>query len=123
MNIWEIYLIDFPFTDGKWIKKRPCLIISIDKQDIEVLFITTQKLDRVYEINKNDFVKWWLKINSYIRLNKWILFHKELFLKHKYIWTLKKEIIDDIFKQVIITYTKQNFDTKALNCIKKCINL
>lgn len=95
----------------------------MDKQDIEVLFITTQKFDRVYKINRNDFIKWWLKIDSYIRLNKWVLFHKELFLKHKYIWTLKKEIMDDIYKQIILTYTKLNFNTKILDCIKKCINL
>lgn len=122
MKNWEIYLIDFPFTDGAWSKKRPCVIIWIDKEDIEVLFITTKILENTFLIKNIDFEKGWLKIDSYIRLNKGILFHKKLFLKHSYIWTLKIEVLYNIYKQILINYSKLNFDTKTINCIEKCIN-
>lgn len=122
MKNWEIYLIDFPFTDGTWSKKRPCLIIWIDKEDIEVLFITTKILENTFLIKSTDFEKGWLKIDSYIRLNKGILFHKNLFLKHSYIWTIKIEVLSNIYKQILISYSKLNFDIKTINCIEKCIN-
>jgi len=94
MKNWEIYLIDFPFTDGIWFKKRPCLIIWIDKEDIEVLFITTKNLENTFLIQITDFEKGWLK----------------------------KEFLFYVYKQILISYSKINFDNKTINCIEKCIN-
>lgn len=122
MNIWEIYIINFPFTDWKLTKQRPVLIINKELQDYEVLFITTIKQDNSFKLSKNDFEDKGLNLESYIRLNKWLLFSKNLFNNQTYIWKLKDSTIKNIYKQIVLNYSKLNFDNDTINCINKCIN-
>lgn len=122
MEVWKIYIIDFPFTDWEGVKQRPVLVINKEQEDFEVLFITTIKQDNIFKLSKSDFEEKWLNLESYIRLNKWLLFSKNLFNNQTYVWKLKETTMKKIYNSIILNYSKLNFDTKTINCIEKCIN-
>src|SRR3989338_525337 len=88
----EVVVLEFPFSNLIGVKRRPALIIKIPKgEDIIVLQITGKSQESSVEIpiNKEDFKKGSLKINSYLRLDKIFSAEKSL-IKYK-IGLLKQE--------------------------------
>jgi hypothetical protein len=122
MEIWKIYIINFPFTDWEGIKQRPVLIINKEQEDFEVLFITTVKQNNIFKLSKTDFSEKGLNLESYIRLNKWLLFSKNLLANWTYVWKLKSSTMKEIYKQIVLNYSKINFDSSTFKCIENCIN-
>lgn len=122
MGVWKIYIIDFPFTDGKWTKQRPVLVINKTLKDFEVLFITTVKQDNTFKLSRSDFIEKWLNLESYVRLNKWLLFSINLFKNWTYVWKLNEATMKEIYKNIVLNYSKINFDANTLKCIEKCLN-
>lgn len=122
MEIWKIYIIDFPFTDWEGIKQRPVLVINKEQEDFEVLFITTIKQNNVFKLSKTDFSEKWLNLESYVRLNKWLLFSKNLLANWNYVWKVKSSTMKEIYKQIVLNYSKINFDTLTFKCIENCIS-
>jgi hypothetical protein len=122
MEIWKIYIIDFPFTDWEGIKQRPVLIINKQQEDFEVLFITNVKQNNILKLSKTDFSEKWLNLESYVRLNKWLLFSKNLLANWIYVWKLKSSTMKEIYKQIVLNYSKINFDSSTFKCIENCIN-
>ena len=58
---WEIVLVPFPFTNLTTNKKRPALIISPDKYNVEadvVIIFITSKLDLKYRIGDYKIKEW-----------------------------------------------------------------
>lgn len=58
---WEIVLVPFPFTNLTTNKKRPALIISPDKYNVEadvVIAFITSKLDLKYRIGDYKIKEW-----------------------------------------------------------------
>ena len=69
MNLADIILIPFPFSDLSGQKIRPAVIIGMDRKDVIVVFITTVKPEGDYLpilANKENN----LKKDSYLRYTK-----------------------------------------------------
>jgi mRNA interferase MazF len=71
MNKGEIILITFPFTDLSGSKLRPALILSADRDDVTVAFITTN----LQQVNNTDMFLQksatnGLKKDSLVKMNK-----------------------------------------------------
>ncbi len=105
LNLGDIVLLKFPFTDGKTFKRRPALIIydSLDG-DIIVCRITSQIYKTENDIYIDDWEKAGLKLPSVIRLHK--------------IATLEKELVELVMGH-IDNLTKE----KARNIISKLADL
>jgi len=78
----DIILADYQFSDGKWSKLRPVLVLFKDGQDYTVMKMTSQettndamtiKIDP--DVNNN------VKITTYVKIKKINTFHETLFMK------------------------------------------
>ncbi len=102
----DIIVIDFPYSNLQFYKRRPVLILKIPKgEDIIVLQITSDSYEKSVEIaiKKEDFDKGNLRVESYLRLDKIFSIEKSL-IKYK-IGSLKNERFNEILDKVC-TYLK-----------------
>ena len=83
----EIYLLKFPFSDGKNYKKRPILVIlDTGDNDMVVCRITSKIYNTEFDFKIEDWKESGLKLPSIIRLHK--------------IATLEKDLIDKKLGQI-----------------------
>lgn len=97
----EVVVLEFPFSNLIQVKRRPSLVIKVPKgEDIIVCQITGKSYEKLVEIpiNKQDFYKGNLKVESYIRLDKIFSIEKSL-IKYK-IGSLKQEKFNEILDKI-----------------------
>ena len=97
----DVVVLDFPFSNLLQVKRRPALIIKIQKgEDMIVSQITGKSQESSVEIsiNKKDFKEGGLKIDSYLRLDKIFSVEKSL-IKYK-IGSLKSEKFNEILEKI-----------------------
>ena len=74
LQFGDVILINFPFTDFSEYKKRPCLVLKENRDDILVCFISSRidkrekddliiKMDAVNKLKQDSILKVW-KINT-----------------------------------------------------------
>lgn len=98
----DVVVLDFPFSDLKFFKRRPALVLKAPKgQDIIVAQITAGTYDKDVEVilDKNDFSNGGLKRTSYVRIDK-ITTIKETRVKYK-IGSLKSEKFAEVLERVV----------------------
>lgn len=69
IQVGDIVLIPFPFSDLSNNKVRPSIVLALDRDDMVIVFITTVKPKSEFIEIKQDRLNN-LKINSYIRYTK-----------------------------------------------------
>ena len=97
----EIVVLEFPFSNLIQVKRRPSLIIKVPKgDDVIVCQITGKSYEKSVEIpiNKEDFHKGNLKVESYIRLDKIFSVEKSL-IKYK-VGSLKQEKFSEVINKI-----------------------
>ena len=102
----DIMILHFPFSDLSSTKKRPALVVANLKGDDVILAqITSNKKSDMYSINlnKKDFQKGQLDLDSYIRPNRLFTADKSLFLYK--IGTIKQTKIKQSEKELIKIFT------------------
>jgi len=78
----EIVLLEFPFTDGETLKKRPALVLADTKDgDLILARITSQVYKSVYDVPVNNWQQAGLKLASVIRLHKIATLESSLVIK------------------------------------------
>ncbi len=98
----DVIVVDFPFSNLIQFKRRPVLVIKVPKgDDIIVNQITGMPYESSVEIpiNKKDFSKDGLKVDSYLRLDKIFSIEKSL-IKYK-IGSLKQEKFKEVLDKVV----------------------
>jgi mRNA interferase MazF len=98
----DVVVLEFPFSNLIQIKRRPSLVIKVPKgEDIIVCQITGKSYEKSVEvpIEKKDFYRGSLKVESYLRLDKIFSVEKSL-IKYK-VGSLKKEKFESILNQII----------------------
>lgn len=97
----EIVVLEFPFSNLIQVKRRPSLVVKVPKgDDVIVCQITGRSYEKSVEIpiNKEDFHKGNLKVESYIRLDKIFSVEKSL-IKYK-VGSLKQENFNKILDKL-----------------------
>lgn len=103
INIGDIILIPFPFTDLSSQKTRPALVIYREEtgEDLIILAITSKKEGKSrFLIQNKNLAKGELPIDSHIRINKVATLNKNLVKKG--VATLNESILHEVlirFKQ------------------------
>ena len=98
-KIGDIILVPFPFTDLSDNKLRPSIVIGLDRNDINFVFITSVKPDGLFLNIEQDKINN-LKTKSYIRYSKIATLDKNICLvklgtlSAKGLTSLKKEIFN-----------------------------
>ncbi len=98
----DVVVMDFPFSNLKNSKRRPALVIKVPKGDDLIVSQITGKSyeeDLEIEITKKDFAKGKLKVNSYLRIDKFFSIEKYL-IKYK-IGKLKPKKFNEIIDSII----------------------
>ena len=99
----EVVVLEFPFSNLIQVKRRPSLVIKVPKgDDVIVCQITGRSYEKSVEIpiNKEDFHKGNLKVESYIRLDKIFSVEKSL-IKYK-VGSLKQENFNKILDKLCL---------------------
>ena len=87
LSFGEIYLLKFPFSDSKKVKKRPVLVIlDTGDNDLVVCRITSKIYSTEFDFKIEDWKESGLKLPSVVRLHK--------------IATLEKDLIDKKLGQI-----------------------
>jgi|SRR3989338_1527230 len=97
----EVVILEFPFSNLIQVKRRPSLVIKVPKgDDVIVCQITGKSYEKSVEIpiNKEDFHKGNLKVESYIRLDKIFSVEKSL-IKYK-VGSLKQEKFSEVINKI-----------------------
>ena len=97
----DIIVLEFPFSNLMQVKRRPSLVIKVPKgDDVIVCQITGRSYEKIVEIsiNKEDFHKGNLKVESFIRLDKIFSVEKSL-IKYK-IGSLKQEKLNEVMDKI-----------------------
>ena len=100
LNFGDIILVNYPFSDFGTYKKRPCLVLKQNLDDILVVFISS-KIDKtktdclLVKSNKENN----LARDSIIRLTKINTVHKDLI--YKKIGVLSNSFKNDIKSQLL----------------------
>ena len=97
----DIIVLEFPFSNLIQVKRRPSLVIKVPKgDDVIVCQITGRSYEKSVEIpiNKEDFHKGNLKVESYIRLDKIFSIEKSL-IKYK-VGSLKQEKFNEVIDKI-----------------------
>ena len=97
----EVVVLEFPFSNLIEAKKRPTLIIKVPKgDDLIVCQITGRSYEESVEIpiNREDFQKGKLKVESYIRIDK--IFSVERSLIEYKIGSLKQKKFNEILDKL-----------------------
>lgn len=103
LHFGDIIVIDYPYTDFSDSKKRPCLVLKDDSEDMLVCFISSQMSLRSHSdlLIKKDAQNQ-LRADSVIKIGKINVVHKLFF--HKKIGILpernKKEVKESLLKFV-----------------------
>jgi mRNA interferase MazF len=103
----DVIILPFPFSDLSNTKKRPALVVANLKGDDLILAqITSNKKSDHYsiKINKEDFQKGRLEINSNIRPNRLFTADKSLFLYKA--GTINTKKIKEVEKELINIFTE-----------------
>ncbi|MEK6840477.1 MAG: type II toxin-antitoxin system PemK/MazF family toxin [Nanoarchaeota archaeon] len=98
----DVVVLDFPFSNLLQVKRRPALIVKIPKGgDAIVSQITgkSQESSLEVQINKKDFKEGGLKIDSYLRLDKFFSIERSI-IKYK-AGSLKPEKFKEIIDRII----------------------
>ena len=97
----DVIVIEFPFSNLIQVKRRPSLVIKVPKgDDVIVCQITGKSYEKsvVIPVNKEDFRRGNLKVESYVRLDKIFSIEKSL-IKYK-VGSLKQENFDKILDKI-----------------------
>ena len=103
----DVIVVPFPFSDLSSSKKRPALVIAgLDCEDIILCQITSAERNDQYTIflNKNDFKKGQLHLQSGIRPNRIFTAEKSIIVYK--IGTLKSSKIKDVEEKIVAIFTK-----------------
>jgi|SRR3989344_8959925 len=97
----DVIVLEFPFSDLKFYKRRPSLIIKIPKgEDVIICQITSESQEKDVEmpLKNNEFVNGGLRRDSYVRIDK-ITTIKRTRIKYK-IGSLKSEKFKEILEKI-----------------------
>ena len=97
----DVLVIDFPFSDLRYTKRRPVLIVKVPKgEDIIVVQITGSSYEKSVEIplKGSDFKNGNLKRDSFIRIDKIASIEKSL-INYK-IGSLKQEKFNEVINRI-----------------------
>lgn len=99
LNLGDIVLLDFPYTDNSKSKRRPALVIKeFEDSDIIVCRITTKIYNSDYDIKINKSSDNGLLTDSVIRVHKIATISKSLISQK--IGKTQKNIIKSIVQQI-----------------------
>lgn len=102
LSFWDILLVDYEFSDGKWSKLRPTLFLFSEKEDYTILKMTSQEDNTNFSIAIYPSQENSLRSTTYVKIKKITTFHESLF--YKKIWSLSlsqkkqvKSLLENIF--------------------------
>ncbi len=78
----DVVLLDYPFTDGLGVKRRPGLVLLVEK-DGDVLFarVTSKERENNFDLSLEDWKAAGLAYPSMVRLSKMVSLHENLILR------------------------------------------
>ena len=78
----DVVLAEFPFADANEMKRRPALILSVDKDDDVILLRITSKIrETTTDVMLRDWNKEGLRLPSIVRLEKVVTSNKIYILR------------------------------------------
>ena len=120
LNIGDIVLLDFPYTNRTGSKVRPGLVIAVNHRrtfdDINVAFITTELDSYAFDtsavtLSAADLIDGTLKHKSVIRVNKVITVQSKICRK---VASLNKTKLDEVLRKVT-AFSVENFSVNKFN--------
>lgn len=105
LSFWDILLVDYEFSDGKWSKLRPTLFLYSEKEDYTILKMTSQEDNNNFSVAIDPNQENSLRSTTYVKIKKITTFHESLF--YRKIWSLSvlqkkkikewlRNIVDDL---------------------------
>jgi len=100
IEIGNIVLLKFPFTDGISYKRRPALLLKdFEDGDLLVCRITSKIYNSKYDLFLDDWLKFGLKLPSVVRVHKMATLEKDM------VETIMGQIDETVLNKIKLLYS------------------